>query len=170
MGNKKVEEKKTGKIAKVVIIASAVIITSLLLMLYFAYPQMSARSRMAKIYGIIAEGRYDYIVLTHTKPFTSGSVEQMTQDFELRLDGEDRDSFISAFTSVCGALSPDGYSTQIGGFWDMRVTVVSGDERHVFYVYEGGVYVTEKYRRFNFKVEGDSLYDTVEEIKNAQYE
>ena len=52
----------------------------------------------------------------------------------------------------------------------MRVTVVSGDERHVFYVYEGGVYVTEKYRRFNFKVEGDSLYDTVEEIKNAQYE
>ena len=169
MKNKKTNENSRGRLKVIIITSLTFIIMVSLLALYMYYPQLSAKKELNKIYGMISDGKYDFIVLSQVRPFSSGSFEQMLYDFELRLEGDNEKEFVSSFLSSCSTPKAGGYSIQTSGFWDMQVSVFSGDERFVFYVYSDGVYVTEKYRRFDF-ICSSELYDTVNAIKEAQYQ
>lgn len=160
---------KRGILKPILIMFFASLGLALVLMLYFAYPGFSAKSKLNKIYNVINEGSFDYIVINQTKPFDSGTLEQMTQDFELKLSGDELQSFTEAFIKQCTVKESAGNSIEKAGFWDMRVTVFTGDTRLIFYVYDGGVYTTDKYRRFNFTGSGNELFEVTERIKEAQY-
>lgn len=168
-GKNTINTPQKGILKPLLILLFASLGLALLLMLYFAYPGLSAKNKLNKIYSIISDGSYDYIVINQTKPFDSGTLEQMTQDFELKLSGDELQSFTSAFTEQCKENRSAGNSIEKAGFWDMRVTIFKGDKRFIFYVYDGGVYTTDKYRRFNFTGNGNKLFEVTESIKEAQY-
>lgn len=167
--NAPIKSTQAGRIKAVLFSLLAFLILMALLALYMYLPQLEAKKDAERIYEIIYTGNYDYIVLNETRPFTSGSLEQLLYDFELKLDGDDESRFTEAFLSDCKEPSFKGYSLQKNGFWDMKVSVFSGDERFIFYVYSDGIYVTDKYRRFNFEC-GTKLFELVTAIKEAQYQ
>ena len=161
----------TKKTVKTVIITilSAIIATSLIA-LFFAFPQLSARRELNKIYSALESGSYDFIVLSQIKPYGEGTYEQIASDFELRLEGATEARFKESFLENCKKTKANGYSMQSEGFWDIKVTVVIKDERHVFYIDEEGVYIPDKYRRFNFSTNDSSLLSVAKEIRDASYE
>jgi len=169
MSKQDINRDKAKNIKGIITGAACTVAAVILIIFYFAYPQINAANRIEKIYGIIESGDYDYVVLSQIRPFTSGTIEQMTTDFELKLEGEEKEAFIGAFLSSCKSIKENGSSIEKAGFWDMKVTVFSGDERFVIYVYDGGVYVTEKYRRYNFSTADNGLFEAVTAIKEAQY-
>lgn len=153
----------------VVITILAIILTVILIALYLAFPQIDANRRLSKLCDTLEDGKYDYIVLSQLRPYTDGSVEQLTQDFELKLGEDDEKALVEKISEMRDGFSADGYSIVETGFWDIKITVFTEDERLYVYVAEDCVYITEKYRRFNFKCSDGSLYELVTNIRDASY-
>ena len=153
-------KKSSGKKTIALYISIGVLLLVFVFIWYFL-PFKQASERLEHIKSILESKEYEKIIVTQANAYPSGSAAQIGKDFEKILEKDEESSLISAFLSSCQSSFPSESAIQRGGFWDIKITVITKDGRFIVYVDDQHVYLVDQNTRFNFTCSNSELYDLI---------